>query len=230
MQPYQESSEEIKRQGQAPLTAAKTAGSLGLSAATAYLGGNVVNRVLPFLSKYIPENLVKKGLEKIDPRYGKFIDKALAAGQSMDDIKEFIGQKIEQHEESAEEKRNIIEQEFPELHNFIDQEIKKGRSSLQAGALAFNDKRFTQAINKLKNQHKLNWSTIIENVYGKDKMALPQQKGLAEEAMQPEGSMPTKPPSAEQQAVNQPSQGQQQGKGSLNDETLLKLFADVLKM
>lgn len=89
---------------------------------------------------------------------------------------------------------------------------------MQAGAMAYNDKKFAQAINKLKNTHKLNWSKIVENIYGTGQTAPSQQaspsqqtnpsqqNSLAKDAMSPKGSMPTSPPSAEAQAA----QGQQQ--------------------
>lgn len=202
MQPYQEATEEVRRQGEIPLKAAQTAGSIGATAATAYLSGGVINRVLPFLSKYIPEDLVKKGLSKIDPRYGRFIDKALGEGKTIEEVKEFIGQKIqgEQKSKPAKEKRNIIEQYSPELHQFLEQEIKKGRKPIEAGALAQNDKRFSSAISKMSKDHKTNWSSIIDSVYGIGETAQPQQE-IQEQ--QP------------QQNIQQPSQQSGQGQQAL---------------
>ena len=185
MQPYQEATQEIKRQGELPLTTAKNAGSI---AATAYAGGGLVNRVLPFLSKYIPQNLAIKGLSKIDPRYGKFIEKAMSAGKSFEEVKEFIGSKIEEEVESkkpAKQNKNIIEQESPELHQFLDQEIRKGRKPIEAAAIAQNDKRFSDLIGKLSKKHKTPWSNIIESVFGKGDMAQPNQQ--QEQPLQQDG-------------------------------------------
>lgn len=213
MQPYQSAAQEISRQGELPIEIAKKGASIGSAAATAYLGGGAINRVLPFLSKYIPENLVKKGLSKIDPRYGKFIDKALSNGQTIEDVKNFIGEKIQDSPEAkqnAKQNLNIIEQESPELHQFILDQIKKGKTPTQAGASAYHDKKFMNAINKLKNTHKTNWDKLIETVYGSGQTAQPQQTQPqnniyydTEEAMNPAGSMPTRPPSAEAQAAMQ---------------------------
>ena len=169
MQPYQEAAEEVKRQGELPLKIAKSIGKGTASAAASYLGGGAINRVLPFLSKYIPENLVKKGLSKIDPRYGKFIDKALSGGKSIENVKDFIGEKIEESSESGQapkENRNIIQQYSPELHQFMDQQIKQGRSPIEAAAIAQNDKKFSEIIKKLSKDHKSPWSSIVEGVYG----------------------------------------------------------------
>ena len=230
MQPYQEASQEIRRQGELPGKALKTVGSLAATAGSAYAGGSILGRVVPFLNKYIPEDLAIKGLSKIDPRFGTFIKKALSAGKSFDEVKEFITGKAEEGErsEKAKESRNIIEQESPELHQFIDQEVKNGREVIQAGALAQNDKRFKSIIDKLTKQHKTPWSSILRSIYGMGTTAQPESQSkaalqsqqphpnsargrqLAREAMQPSGSIPENPPSAEAQAaMQQPGQGQQ---------------------
>ncbi len=66
MEPYQRAAEEGRRQGEFPITAIKKAGSLALSAGGAYLGGKAagvaLEKVAPFLSKYVPEGLAIKGL------------------------------------------------------------------------------------------------------------------------------------------------------------------------
>jgi hypothetical protein len=102
MQPYQKAGEEFKRQSELPLKALKTVGSIAGTAASAYAGGNIIGKVLPFLNRYIPEDLAIKGLSKIDPRFGKFINKALSAGKSFDEIKDFIKEKIETQEQEEE--------------------------------------------------------------------------------------------------------------------------------
>jgi hypothetical protein len=185
MQPYQEATEEIRRQGELPLNIAKNLGSVAGAAATAYLGGGAINRVLPFLSKYIPEDLAIKGLSKLDPRYGSFIKKALGAGKSFEEVKEFIGSKIEegQEEKKPKENRNVIQQYSPELHQFLDQEIKKGRAPIEAGAIAQHDKRFKDIISKLSKEHKTPWSNILEAVYG----AQGQAKQSAQQPQQQSG-------------------------------------------
>jgi len=168
MQPYQEASQEIRRQGELPLKTAQTLGSIGASAATAYLGGGVINSVLPFLSKYIPDDLAIKGLSKIDPRYGKFIDKALSAGKSIEEIKSFIGDKIQGKTEGEKppEQRSIIEQYSPELFQFLKGEIEKGRAPLEAGAIAQSQESFKNIIKKMSEDHNAPFSSILESVFG----------------------------------------------------------------
>src|SRR5271155_1568324 len=153
-QPYQRATEEIRRQGEAPrqfLRSAVTAGSAGL-------GANIASRVVPFLSKFIPDNLFSKGLSKVDRRLGKFVDNAEEAGYSKDEIREFIGEKVskvlpKKESQPAQDKRNIIEQYSPELHQFISDQIKSGRKPMFVGAIAEKDERFASAIKKLKKDH-----------------------------------------------------------------------------
>jgi len=172
MQPYQSATEEINRQGEEPLRGAQKVGALGASAAAGFLGGGAINRVLPFLSQYIPEDLVKKGLTKVDPRYGKFIDKALAGGQTIEEAKNFIGEKIQTN---AKDNRNIIQQYDPELDTYISDYIKKGVPLFEAGKKALGHGRFKNAIDKMIKDHKTSWDSILKNVYGSGQTAQPQQ-------------------------------------------------------
>ena len=93
MQPYQRATEEIRSQGEKPVTAVQNAASL---AASTGIGA----RILPFLSKYVPDDIAVKGLSKIDPRLGGFINKAMEAGQSVSAIKDVIKGKAEEFEQS----------------------------------------------------------------------------------------------------------------------------------
>jgi len=165
MQPYQKASQEIQRQGEVPIKAIKTGASLG---ASLYGGGLAASKVLPFLSKYIPADLAIKGLTKIDPRFGIFINTALKKGKSFDEIKQFIQGEVEkgQQQESetepnlspsgfpikeknqqqtnpkkqnAKDQRNIIEQYSPELHQMLSKHVTAGRSPTEAAALAANE-------------------------------------------------------------------------------------------
>lgn len=237
MQPYQEATEEIRRQGELPLKTAKTLGSVGASAATAYLGGGAINRILPFLSKYIPEDLVKKGLSKIDPRYGKFIDKALSHGKSIEEIKDFIGEKIQgsQETKTAPEQRSIIEQYSPELFQFLKGEIDKGRAPLEAGALAQLQEPFKKIIKKMSEDHKAPFSSILQSVFGGAQQAQqPQnQQSVINPNQSAEAAAFSNLKSQSQQPHPNSARGQQlarqqqQGGG---DQALLEKFANTLKM
>lgn len=185
MQPYQEASEEVQRQGDLPIKAAANIGGL-------IVGGIALKgagRVLPFLSKYIPSNLTIKGLEKVDPRYGKFIQKALKEGTPMDEIKDFIREKAESAMPKQKEKSkngNIIEQYDPELHSYILDKIKQGKSHLYAGTKALGHERFKKAIDKIVKDHKTSWSEILQSVYGGQGTQQSQNESSTSESISPQ--------------------------------------------
>ncbi len=192
MQPYQEASREIQRQGEAPITALKTAGAVAGS-------GLALKRVLPFLSKYIPQDFAIKGLSKVDPRFGTFINKALNEGADIDEVKDFIKSKVAPQEEEEEpeaaqgqnpkDARNIIEQYDPELHTYLRQKIKAGESPIKAGTQALTHGRFKRAIDKLTKDHKAQWADILQSVYGagqgNPQQAQPPQQTAPQQQAQP---------------------------------------------
>lgn len=194
MQPYQRASEEIQRQGELPSKAIKTGTSL---AASAYGGGIALNKVVPFLSKYIPPDLAIKGLNKIDPRFGTFINTALKNGKSFDEIKDFIQLKTEEGKESQppKQERNIIEQYSPELNEFIKTSVSKGMNPLEAGARARLDKKHEKTIKNIEKDHKTDWSSVLQTVFGSS-INNPIRNNQ-QQTQQP------------QQSIQQPGQGQQ---------------------
>jgi len=178
MIPYREASQEVQKQTERPLKFAAAAASLALPG----VGAGIASRVIPFLSQYIPEELAIKGLSKVDPRFGQFISKSLSEGKSFQEVKDFIKEKIQGSEESQEnpkESRGIIEQYSPELKQFIMQEIQKGRSPIQAGAVAQAQGKFNDIISKMSKDHKIPFSSILETDFGVEgqEPANQQQKG-----------------------------------------------------
>ncbi len=203
MQPYQEATQEVMRQGTLPLKAAKSA----IGAGTAAFLSGTAGRVLPFLSKYVPENLAIKGLSKIDPRLGNFIKTALAAGESFDQAKEFIGSKIEEEAESEEpskQNRSLLKQYDPELHKYIELGMKKGMSLVEVGKKALGHERFKKSIDKLTKDHKTSWDSILRTVFGEG-AAYEEQEGQPQS--QPQQVAP------QQQQPQQGGQGQQGNQG-----------------
>lgn len=179
MQPYQQASEEYTRQSGLPGQAIKKIAGTAIGIAG---GGAVLNRVLPFLNKNIPTELARKGLERIDPRFGKFINGAVNNGQTVEGAMDFIKNKIapEEEQKSAKQDRNIIEQYSPELFQFLNEHIKKGNTPLQAAGLArlaSNSNKFEKIIKKIEEDHKTPWSSIIESVFGTGQTAQPPSQG-----------------------------------------------------
>ena len=177
MNPYDRTAQEMKRQAEGPKRALKAGVGIGATlGATSF--APVLGRVAPLLSQYIPQDLAIKGLSKISPQIGKFVKDAMESGYDFDEVKNFMGEKVQ---ESAKSDKNIIQQESPELHQFLDQEIKKGRNPIEAGALAQNDKRFSKIIEKLMKSHKTPWSSIIQSIFGGGETAQPQQQQVEQE-------------------------------------------------
>jgi len=169
--------------------AAKTAGKASLTAGSFALasGTKLASRILPFLSEYVPSDLAVKGINKISPELGGFLKKGMEKGLNIQDGLDFVKENLTKQNEPAKANGNIIQQYSPELHDFIEQEIKKGRSPLQAGGIAVSDRRFSDIIKKLSKEHKMPWSSILESVYGADEMAQqPTQQASQQTQAQPQ--------------------------------------------
>jgi len=221
LQPYQEASEEFVRQSKAPF---KFARDVATTATGIGAGSAVIKRVLPFLNKFIPQDMAIKGISKINPTLGKFISTSINQGHAVDDVFSYIknkatanageAQAMEQEElynqkqqaKKPKENRNVIQQYSPELHQFIAQEVTKGRQPIEAAAIAYNDKRFQSVIKKLEKDNKTPWSNIVEGIYGGG------QYGGAVNAQTAQQAIP-QPPSQAQNAAAVQSQPQQQQPG-----------------
>lgn len=138
------------------------------SLATASVASPLASKIMPFLNQYIPSALAVKGIERVSPKLGSFLRKGKDMGLDIEEGLNFFKEKFssDKSNEPAKENRNIIQQYSPELHQFIDQQVKSGRSAIEAGAIAQADKRFSGIINKLSKDHKTPWSNILESVYG----------------------------------------------------------------
>lgn len=177
MQPYQEASEEFTKQSYRPFEAAAAIGGAGLKTA-------ISGKIMSMLNKYVPTDLAIKGLNKIDPRLGKFLSMGQKMGYSENELRGFIENKIKENpsQEPAKQKRNIIEQYSPELNLAIKEEIKKGKSPFEAtNIVVFHNKQFEPIIKKIMKDHKTPWSAILQSVYGSEiqPQQNQQQTGLA---------------------------------------------------
>ena len=171
-------------------------GAAASIAGTAGLGG-LASKVMPFLNQYVPMGLAMQGINKVAPKLGEFLRRGQSMGLDVKDGMAFIKSKLdpEGNDQAVKEDKNVIQKYSPELHQFIDEQLKRGRSSLEAGAIAQNDKRFSDTIKKITKDHKAPWSSILQAVYGEK-----QNQGATESA-------------APQQPGQQPQQGGQPGPG-----------------
>lgn len=202
MESYQRADIAQQEQAEEPLRLLKEGAYTG---AAIYGGASLLGRAMPLLSRFVPEGTAIKGLSKIDPRLGKFVKNGLNAGYTFNEIKDFIGQKFEE-EKKPKDNRNIIEQYSPELHQYILGEMQKGRSPLEAGALASIQDTFKDSIKKITKDHKAPFASIIETIYGKGKSPQPEE-GLGRESL-----------------MKQFNQGQQQGQGK---QALLSTMQEI---
>jgi hypothetical protein len=152
---------------------------------TAAVGIGLGSKIMPFLNEYIPTDIALKGISKVSPKFGDFLNRGLAKGldakSGLDYIKENLSKK------QAPNERNIIEQYSPELHQFLTGEIQKGRQPLEAGALAETSGKYKKAIQDMVKDHKAPFSSILESVFGSAQQPQqPQQQAPQQGQQQPE--------------------------------------------
>lgn len=170
-QPYQDAEEELINREKAPYKALRK----GIGVGASIVGGtSLVNRLVPLLNDFIPESLAKKGIAKLSPQLGKFVESATNLGHDFYDVRDFLRSKAAEETEKKEEKksqkvadqRNVIQQYSPELHEYLSGEIQKGRSPLEAGALASMQDNFKSVIKKMSEDHRTPFSSILQSIYG----------------------------------------------------------------
>ncbi len=215
MQPYQRASQAIREGEDRPFNLVKNIGLSAAGGGAANLGSRAMGRIVPavgaLISKYVPDNILTAGLSKLDPRLGTFMKGAVDAGYTHDDIREFLGEKIEKSQEKpSTDSKNLIEKHSPELHQFITEQMKKGESFRRAGALARLEgggKTFGKTIEKLMKDHKASWEDMIEAIYGGEKTA--PSAAPAAQSQAPAAQMPNQPPGGQNPAMQQAPQMQQ---------------------
>ncbi len=154
---------------------------------TAAIGGSLTGKIMPFLNQYIPAGLAMKGINKVSPKLGSFLKKGQEMGLNLEEGLSFLKDKLSNSKTDnfqTKENGNIIQQYSPELHQFLDQEIKNGRSPIEAGAIAQMNKKFSDVIKKLSKDHKTDWSSIIQSVFGNGQTAQPSQQSAQQPPQQ----------------------------------------------
>lgn len=196
MQPYQEASEEIKRQKDEPKKGLINAGATALSLAGSTA---VLSKITPFLSKYISPDLAKKGLSKISPELGKFVEGAEKQGNTTESIFDYIKNKINPESKSEDNKSqtdNIIQKISPELHDEIVQMVGQGKKAFEVSQDIKKSGKYNKELKDIFDQTKSAFSDLISSIYGADNVG-----GVREQPVQ----QPTQQ-TPQQQA--QPQQGQ----------------------
>ncbi len=168
MQPYQEAGDVTRESGQTALNTIKYGLAAAVGTAGSIASRSIISSITPMLSKFVPESFAKKALNKIDPRFGEFFNKAEKEGFDFDEVKEFLQSKVEKTEEpkNAKENRSIIEQYDPELHTYIKMKLGQGMNLMEAGKKSLGHSRFKSVIEKMTKDHKTSWDAILKNVFG----------------------------------------------------------------
>jgi hypothetical protein len=191
MQPYHKAAEAIRSGNETSIQLLKQAGLTALGGGVAAAGGKALGKIIPavgaLINKYVPNDLLQKGLSKIDPRFGKFIEGAINEGYSHEEIRGFLGDKIEKSQ-APKENRNPIEQQSPELHAFLSEKIKAGEDPIRAAALALFEKGnpHESNIRKIEKEHKTNWSQLVQSIYGGGQGGGQPQQGAPQQPEQPQ--------------------------------------------
>lgn len=203
-------------------TGAKVALDVGLAATGASVApkafGALSSRVLPFLSEYIPVDLALKGINKVSPELGKLLDSGMKKGLDVKEGFDFIRSQLQDFQgevdnlgkEPAKQNRSIIEQYSPNIHKYIEGLIKQGNTPSQAALKSqkFLDKKELDIIKKIEKDHKSDWTSIVESIFGGGQASQQTNPSI----LQDPNSMPQGQPSPEMQAqtTQQPQQGQGQ--------------------
>lgn len=188
----------------------ETAASLG----TYGVASKAAMKILPFLSEYIPEDLAFKGINKVMPGLGNFLKNGMKQGLTLKSGLDYLKDEFtKERSKKAKDNRNIIQQYSPELHEFIDEQVKRGRSALQAGAAAQGMSKFSNVIKKLTKDHKVPWSNILESVYGGETAQSEQQQPQQTQQMASQ--------------MQQPAQQTQQGQPGPGNQALMAILQKI---
>lgn len=185
----------------------KNAGKSVLSLATGGTAVGLTSKVIPFLSEHIPTALAIKGINKISPKLGGFLQHGMSEGLDVKEGLNFIKDKINASQEPPKQNRNIIEQYSPELHKIISDGIKKGKSPLQAAIEAVSDSKFAKIVQKIAGDHGTSFSAILESVYGPSNESSRSTNPFS--TSQTQGQSSSQPQESASNQQPQPGQGQQ---------------------
>lgn len=187
----------------------KTGVGLAASAGTAALGVGLASKVMPFLSEYIPADLALKGINKVSPQLGKFLDKGQKMGLNVKEGLDFIKQNIMPKENESLKKGESLqdfETNYPKVAQALANTMKNGQSPDAAAAILKNSSILKSDIKKIEKDIGKNFVDYVLDLFGN----MQQQQSQ----MQPE----------------QPQQQMEQPQGQGLDQQIMSALDRILKM
>lgn len=216
---------EIERDGRFRSNLGKGVSAVA-SAAVGAASPAIASRVMPFLNQYIPATLAMKGISKVSPKLGAFLQRGQDMGLDLEEGLSFIKDNFSKSETKSKadlQGSNLIDQYDPELTTYLKEKIRKGMPLLEAGKKALGHDRFKKAVDKMTKEHKAPWESILEAVFGStanqqtsqqptQQIAQPQTQNLPQVAQQNQVAQ-QQAPGAGQQALMSAIQKLQQIRG-----------------
>jgi len=141
-----------------------------VSAATAGAGVSLTSKLLPFLNEHVPMDLAVKGISKISPKMGDFLENGLKSGLDLKEGIDFIKTKLQPAKEEIDKKNpsqqlNELGQFSPELQQYVEQLIQEGKSPDHAAAKAMVHPQFTDMTRGIEARVKKKFTEFVRNIY-----------------------------------------------------------------
>lgn len=233
MQPYQEATEETLRQSSEPGNILKSGAKIGATLFGASTVGALSKKILPFLNKLVPANLAVKGLKNVDPRFGKFVDYMVADGYTIDEARDFIGDKFSKDEDiSSEDKRKVALKEFtqrmkkkPSMRDELQEQFQNQYGSQRNILEQYSPELFQFVNSQIQNGSSPLQAATEAAKSGKFSQAI---KKIQDDHKTGWGNIVQQIFGGGKEAIKNPSQ--QQGQSGNADQALMAALDKILKM
>lgn len=177
----------------------KRGANVAISAGSAALGVTGASRLLPFLSEHIPFDLAMKGINKVNPKVGQFLQNGQKKGLDIKEGLSFLREQFAPKEEIREERKSgnpleDFENNHTVLASLLAVRMRKGKDPIEAAKELLSMESTKNHIKNLEKQEGKNFIDYITEIFG-------SQGG----AMQPQGQ-PIQPPPQPQRQPQAPIQ------------------------
>ncbi len=132
----------------------------------------ISSKIAPFLSQYINPETALKGISKISPKMGEFLQKGISMGLPLEEGLDYIKDRMnspkeEAKKEKSNKKQNLNElgQFSPELQQFVETKIQEGKSPDHAAALAMNQAEHSDLVRGIEKKTKKRFTAFVREIY-----------------------------------------------------------------